>query len=146
MCTLVFLSSSPQPTSQPISASTPPLPCALCPEGLTKVNEVGRQDAAQAGCCGADSHAHVPDHCGVQLGRVHVDHGKGSCDSKLTHHHQDCSQVIQLWGGKGRLVGGGNNPRYNAAESGCFCVFFFCLKQTYFLPFFSGKGWAGKFL
>lgn len=131
-----------QPTLQPISASTPTLPCVLCPKGLTKVNEVGRQDAAQAGRCGADSHAHVPDHCGVQLGRVHVDHGKGGCDSKLTHHHQDCSQVIQLWRGKGRPVGRGNNPRYTAAESG---FFFFCLKQTYFLPFFLGRDGEGSF-
>lgn len=136
-CTLVFLLSSPRPTLQPTSVSTPTLLCAICPEGLTKVNEVGRQDAAQAGRRGADAHTHVPDHGGVQLGSVHVDHGKGSCDSKLTHHHQDCSQVIQLWRGKGRQVGGG--------DRGLFFWFVFCLKQTYFLPFFLGRVGEGSF-
>lgn len=85
--------------------------------GLTKVNEVGRQDAAQAGRHGADSHTHVSDHCGVQLSCVHVDHGKGSSDSKLAHHHEDRSQIIQLWRGKGKTVGEGTNPRYSADES-----------------------------
>ena len=67
----------------------------------------------QAGCCGADPHTHVSDHCGIQLGCVHVNHGKGSSDSKLAHHHQDSGQVIQIWKGKGKEVEG-TNPRYAA--------------------------------
>lgn len=64
---------------------------------LTKVNKVGRQDAAKAGCCGADPHTHVSDHSGVQLSCVHVDHGIGRGDSKLAHHHQGSRQIKQFW-------------------------------------------------
>lgn len=82
----------------------PTVPTCPQPMGLTEVDKVGRQNAAQAGCCGADTHAHVSDHGRVQLGCVHVNHGEGSSNSKLAHHHQDSGQVIQIWRGKGKRV------------------------------------------
>ena len=123
VCVLVFLLPSHLWLAlTPIGASTPLLLRAR-PTGLTKVNEVGRQDASQAGGCGADPYAHVSDHCGVQLGCVHVDHGKGRSHSKLAHHHQGCGQIIQVWRGKGKKVRESTNPRYIAIESTvCVCV------------------------
>lgn len=79
-----------QLTLRLLRASVPSLQCTV---ELTKVDKVGRQDAAKAGCCGADPHTHVSDHSGVQLGRVHIDHGIGRGDSKLAHHHQGSGQV-----------------------------------------------------
>lgn len=123
------------PVAKPCLAHSQACPhhsCGLSATGPTKVNEVGSQDAAQAGRRGADSHAHVSDHSRVQLGRVHVDHGKGCCDSKLAHHHQDRSQIIQVWRGKGKKGGEGTSSRYTATESSV-CGY------RYFLPFFGGE-------